>query len=410
MVTTHLIIPQTRRGQMTKVLILSTSLKGGGGQAALNLKLSLKSRGYETVLLSRENITEFSNDPSWHIFLRRVQSGIVTRLQQWIVTKKYGFISTYSVNFIPFDLIKKIKPDIVHIHNWYNLLDLKTLEKVLANYKVILSTHDVRLLTGGCHVLLGCEEFKNGCQQCPAVRIGKNQVKAAKARTSRIFANAKDLSLVSPSEWLQELLSNNIHNHQNISISKIPNIINSNYRVKTEYRTRSDISKLLFVSSDLSASFKGGRILIEGLNKLSNLKPNMNFSLTLAGEGRIKELESAKFPFAVITPRTTQELSELYENSDLLIIPSLSENFPTVAIEAQIQGLPILGTEVGGIPEIIRDGETGFLCEATSDGIAYALASLTIENLNNAGRTALKEASNLFNNSHTIDQYVKLLK
>jgi glycosyltransferase involved in cell wall biosynthesis len=47
--------------------------------------------------------------------------------------------------------------------------------------------------------------------------------------------------------------------------------------------------------------------------------------------------------------------------STLLIVPSLSENSPNVIGEAQLMGLPVVGSSVGGIPELIEDSVTGFL-------------------------------------------------
>jgi len=49
--------------------------------------------------------------------------------------------------------------------------------------------------------------------------------------------------------------------------------------------------------------------------------------------------------------------------SDIFVLPSLSESFGIVNIEAMASGLPIIATKVGGIPEIIKDGENGFLVE-----------------------------------------------
>ena len=49
--------------------------------------------------------------------------------------------------------------------------------------------------------------------------------------------------------------------------------------------------------------------------------------------------------------------------SDVFVLPSLSEGFPTVILEAMASGIPIVATKVRGVPEIIKDGENGFLVE-----------------------------------------------
>ena len=63
--------------------------------------------------------------------------------------------------------------------------------------------------------------------------------------------------------------------------------------------------------------------------------------------------------------------------SDLLVLPSLTENLPNVILEAMSMGLPVVATRVGGIPEIVKDGETGFLvAPGDHEAIVRAIRSL----------------------------------
>jgi len=59
-----------------------------------------------------------------------------------------------------------------------------------------------------------------------------------------------------------------------------------------------------------------------------------------------------------------QEVPAYMKGSDVFVLPSLSEGFPNVLLEAMAAGLPIVATNVGGIPEIVTDGENGFLTES----------------------------------------------
>ncbi len=56
-------------------------------------------------------------------------------------------------------------------------------------------------------------------------------------------------------------------------------------------------------------------------------------------------------------------LEELYSISDLMLLLSEKESFGLVALEAMACGVPCIGTNIGGIPEVIADGETGYICE-----------------------------------------------
>lgn len=55
-------------------------------------------------------------------------------------------------------------------------------------------------------------------------------------------------------------------------------------------------------------------------------------------------------------------VAPLLAGADLFLLPSSSESFGLSALEAMASGVPVIGSNAGGIPEVIRDGETGFLC------------------------------------------------
>lgn len=58
----------------------------------------------------------------------------------------------------------------------------------------------------------------------------------------------------------------------------------------------------------------------------------------------------------------TNEISEFYENADICLVPSVrADPFPTTVLEAMSAGLPVIGTNIGGIPEMITDGQTGYM-------------------------------------------------
>jgi glycosyltransferase involved in cell wall biosynthesis len=57
-----------------------------------------------------------------------------------------------------------------------------------------------------------------------------------------------------------------------------------------------------------------------------------------------------------------EAVAPLLAGADLFLLPSDSESFGLSALEALASGTPVLGTNVGGLPEVVRHGETGFLC------------------------------------------------
>ena len=75
-----------------------------------------------------------------------------------------------------------------------------------------------------------------------------------------------------------------------------------------------------------------------------------------------------------------EELPELLRNVDIFVMPSIREEFGVAAVEAQAMEIPVVSTRVGGVPEVVLDGETGILVEpGDSEQLAQAILTL-IEN------------------------------
>jgi glycosyltransferase involved in cell wall biosynthesis len=72
-----------------------------------------------------------------------------------------------------------------------------------------------------------------------------------------------------------------------------------------------------------------------------------------------------------------EEVGPLYAAFDALVLPSGNEGTPVSVIEALAAGTPVVATRVGGVPDVVRDGEDGFLVEpGASDELAARLAEL----------------------------------
>ena len=86
--------------------------------------------------------------------------------------------------------------------------------------------------------------------------------------------------------------------------------------------------------------------------------------------------------------------------SDMLVLPSLSEGLPFVVPEAMASGLPVIATRVGGIPEAVIEGETGFLVEpASASGLEQALVRMLDDRnlMRNMGAKGQQRAFREFN-------------
>ena len=70
--------------------------------------------------------------------------------------------------------------------------------------------------------------------------------------------------------------------------------------------------------------------------------------------------------------RQAREIEELYTMSDFLILPTRADCAPNVFKEANAFGLPVITTDTGGVADVVRDGENGYVLPFEARGNAYA--------------------------------------
>ena len=103
-----------------------------------------------------------------------------------------------------------------------------------------------------------------------------------------------------------------------------------------------------------------------------------------------------------------ENVEELYSISDLKLLLSQKESFGLVILEAMACGVPSIGTNIGGLPEVISHGETGFLCEMgdIKDVAAKAVELLSNEKLHHTmSERALQMIHGKFNSNYIVEQY-----
>lgn len=122
--------------------------------------------------------------------------------------------------------------------------------------------------------------------------------------------------------------------------------------------------KLLYVGR--MEWYKGVLVLMEACRILK--EKSVPFVLQLIGSGplyrkiqRLIERNHLSGMVNSLGEKPRKELGPYYQSADLLIVPSLTEALPTVALEALLAGTPVIGSDVGGIPYIVRSGENGVI-------------------------------------------------
>lgn len=139
---------------------------------------------------------------------------------------------------------------------------------------------------------------------------------------------------------------------------------------------------LLFVGG--LRSIKGVRYLVESMSIIKQESGNVR--LLIIGDGKERQdLEKLATKLNLnecihfVRQVPNEVIPEYMISSDLFILPSLSEGFPVTVLEAMAAGLPIVITRVGGMPEIVREGENGFLVEPKNPGHIAEKVRLLLE-------------------------------
>ena len=359
-----------------KVAHLSTSNRGGAAVAAQQLSQTLNDQGTSSTLITRDNLGAFQYGKFKNL-TSTVLGKLVTQAQVLNTRAPFGVATPLSISNLEVHKLLQNNFDILHIHNWYNLVSVKELKKLSHNIPIVFTFHDERLLTGGCHTTLGCQNFKNACSNCPAVKFNKTGIFRAKAELHDFFMSAPNVSAISPSEWIiSQIHAAGLDKCFN-SIAHIPNLISPDFLATDLVTTRQRRPfKLLFISADLGTHVKGLAILLKALKLVAQDLASdeaSDIQLHLVGGGEIPIGDKHSFQVIRHGFLGRNETRKLISESSFLVVPSLSENSPNVIAEAQLVGLPVIASRIAGIPELIEDTLTGFLGDPNPQGISEAI-------------------------------------
>jgi L-malate glycosyltransferase len=178
--------------------------------------------------------------------------------------------------------------------------------------------------------------------------------------------------------------------------------------LKKEYGISEDEKVIIHVSN-----FRKVKRVQDVIYAFQKIVRKVNSKLLLVGDGPemsfvnrlVRELGLTE---QVLFLGKQDSLEELYSISDLILLLSEKESFGLVLLEAMACGVPCIGTNAGGIPEVINEGETGFICEIGDiDSIAYqAIKLLSDDDLHKTmSENATVLAKNMFHSDKIVAQY-----
>lgn len=368
-----------------KVVHLATSLKGGAGMAARRMNGALQIVDIESTLIGMGKHDFNPNINEIIIKKNRFQSlisSLITMLQSKLVQKDLKLVTPLSLNFTK--LYKRIidSADIIHIHAFFNLISTSGIGDLLEfNKPIFVTMHDERLFTGGCHYAFSCQEYKKECKGCPQVNyLFKGMISMELRSSQSSLRNKNNLYLISPSQWLaKKAESSSIFDGKKIYVlpNPVPDIYWEVGEKQKEKKIKSNYANLRvgFASLNLNNPYKGLDTLLKSMNYLTRELKFSNFELTLIGKGELNSDLEVDYKLRKINSNNNTEMAELLTNLDVLVVPSLQDNYPSVISESLMCGTKIIGSNVGGIPEMLENFGCNLFEAGDHIGLARVLTS-----------------------------------
>jgi glycosyltransferase involved in cell wall biosynthesis len=145
-------------------------------------------------------------------------------------------------------------------------------------------------------------------------------------------------------------------------------------------------------------------------------KMSEKFKIVVVGDGPMRDELERELPDAVFTGYLHgNDLSVMYASADIFVFPSTTETFGNVILESLASGLPVVTVDKGGVSDLVRNGETGFICKSNSpDDLTEKITLLLHDNelrgkFAKAGQRFAKQFSWNAINSNLLDRYKELI-
>lgn len=268
----------------------------------------------------------------------------------------YGFGAKYTTSLYIKEL-RRIKPDIVHLHNIHSHdIDVDVLFQYLREnkIKVYWTFHDCWAFTGYCthFMMVGCNKWKHECCECPLYKVDSFFFDRSKQLFERKKMAVKgiDLTVITPSEWLGSVVRQSFL--KDCKVEVINNGINLNVFKPTpsNFREKYGCADKILLLGIANGWPKG-----KNLNAFIRLANELNDRYRIILIGTNDKIDKT-LPSNIISIHKTEnqkQLAEIYSAVDILVNPTLEENFPTVNIESIACGTPVVTYNTGGSFEML---------------------------------------------------------
>lgn len=250
-------------------------------------------------------------------------------------------------------IIRKEKPDLIHTH--MSKAGLLGRIAALASMKKVMTVHSYH-----GHVLDG---YFNKLFAQLIIAIEK------------VLGVFTDAFVFDGNQTLAEI------NHYGIRPKKfqqviLPGLIR-NTLIRNQKREKNDRLRILVVAR--IEKVKRIDLVLSVARHLTRNNPSLNFEILIVGDGELRKLFENQSNNELLKVKFTgwvDNVTEYYQNTDLLLSTSDSEGTPITFMEAASFGCPIISTNVGSVADLVDHRKTGILCENDAETIAGEISNL----------------------------------
>ncbi|MBZ9787856.1 glycosyltransferase [Psychroflexus sp. CAK57W] len=398
-----------------KVLLVNTYDRGGAASASLRLHTGLVQDGIDSKVLLKNKQKKTPQTYTLQPQIKKLTTSqkIARKLKN--ILRTYGVLKKkpipakvtfmknrekglefFSFPDADFDITSSQlyqEADIINLHWVADFLDFKSFFK--KNTKPIVWTlHDMNPFTGGEHYE---EEFlgmdKSGYPLKRIMSIAEKKISNENVKIKKqALDGVNNLTIVTPSVWLAEQArKSEVLN--SMPIQCIPNGLDSEVfkpRDKNYSKSLLNIPEnkkvILFVADSINNNRKGFVFLKQAFQQLQ-----MDNVVLCAIGNKTEAFESIGDILELGPINDERLMSAAYSAADVFVIPSLMDNLPNTGLESLMCGTPVIGFPIGGIPDMIQDGENGLLAKEISVKALVESLNTFLNTVDNFDRKSIRD-------------------